>query len=169
MPSADRLRRRHLLLAGFMGSGKSTAGPLLATQLRLPYRELDERVQERYQLSIPEIFAFLGEEAFRRSESWELSRLLLDPPAVIALGGGAFHSRNQLLIPPHCPTIWLDVSLKLAWQRCRQDPNRPLAADLTAFRELYLARQADYRQALYHVRVEGKSPPAVAREIEGLI
>ena len=159
----------HILLVGFMGSGKSSVAGRLATQLGCTCWDLDERVEERYSLPIPCIFQRLGEIAFRRAEGWELSRLLFDPAAVIALGGGAFHSRNRKLISPRSITVWLDTELQLSWERCRNDPNRPLASDRQTFEHLYKQRRIDYQNALHRIRISHQRPREIVREIQELL
>lgn len=161
--------RAHLLLIGFMGSGKSTIAPWLASGLGCPCWELDQRVVDRYGLSIPTLFQQLGEAAFRRAEGWELSRLLLDPASVIALGGGAFHSLNRNRIPAHAITVWLDVELPVAWDRCRSDPNRPLAASRLLFERLYQQRQIDYQNAQHRIQVDQQTPQELSLEIQQLL
>ncbi len=159
----------HVLLVGFMGSGKSTVLPWLGSALGCACRELDERVVERYSLPIPSIFQRLGEETFRRAEGWELSRLLLDPASVIALGGGAFHSPNRERIPARSITLWLDIELPLAWQRCRYHPNRPLASNRQIFEQLYAQRRIDYQNARHRIQVAHQTPRQLIREIQDLL
>ena len=65
-----------LLLQGFMGTGKSTAGRLVAARAGVPFVDLDEAVEARAERSIPELFAADGEPAFRRLEAEELARAL---------------------------------------------------------------------------------------------
>jgi len=62
----------HVLLIGFMGSGKSTVGRLLAEELSMPFVDLDECVVEDAGMSIPEIFAVGGEERFRELETTDV-------------------------------------------------------------------------------------------------
>ena len=159
----------HILLVGFMGSGKSSVAGGLATLLGCTCWELDERVVQRCGLPIPCIFQQLGETAFRRAEGWELSRLLLDPAAVIALGGGAFHSLNRRLIPPRSITVWLDSEFQLNWERCRNDPNRPLASDRETFHHLFERRRIDYQNAQHRIRVSHQTPREIVRAIQQLL
>ncbi len=72
-----------------MGVGKSTVGRRLATALDLPFRDADNEVEAAAGRSIREIFAEMGEPAFRDGERRVIARLLDEPPHVLATGGGA--------------------------------------------------------------------------------
>jgi shikimate kinase/3-dehydroquinate synthase len=79
-----------LCLNGFMGTGKSTVGRRVAERAGAAFVDLDEAVEARAGMSIPDLFAAEGEAGFRRREAEELDRLLEAPgPRVVALGGGA--------------------------------------------------------------------------------
>ena len=78
-----------IALLGLRGAGKSTIGRRLARRLRVPFVELDRRVEEAAGLSLDEIFALHGQDYYRRLERDALERLLAeDRPAVVATGGG---------------------------------------------------------------------------------
>ena len=78
----------HIVLVGLPGSGKSTVGPLLAEQLGAPFMDLDAEIERRQRMSVSEIFASVGEEAFRAMERAMTQELVTRPPMVIAPGGG---------------------------------------------------------------------------------
>ncbi len=87
-----------LCLAGFMGSGKTTIGTLLARQLAWRFVDLDERIEASAGLAIPEIFERLGEPAFRQIEADQLRAALgraaeMKESTVLALGGGTYAQR----------------------------------------------------------------------------
>ena len=71
-----RLNRRLIALTGFMGCGKSTVARLLARQIGWIHADLDKRIVERANMAISDIFAQLGEPAFRKIEHEELRRIL---------------------------------------------------------------------------------------------
>ena len=78
-----------IILLGYMGSGKSTIGKLLAHSLALPFEDLDDFITRKEGKEISEIFAQKGEIYFRKQELAYLKELLSSPsPMVIALGGG---------------------------------------------------------------------------------
>src|ERR1700692_161596 len=92
-PRPSQSRVQVLCLAGFMGSGKTTIGALLARQLAWRFVDLDDRIEEAAGLRIPEIFERLGEAAFRQMEADQLRSALgrafeLKEYIVLALGGG---------------------------------------------------------------------------------
>lgn len=81
--------RQPLLLSGFMGTGKSTIGPIVASQANVPFVDLDATIEAAAGKSIARFFSEDGEPAFRNLEASTLRALLDDPtPRVIALGGG---------------------------------------------------------------------------------
>ncbi len=86
---------KSLLLAGFMGTGKSTVGPLAASRLGVPFVDTDELVAREAGESVPEIWRREGEASFRERERAVLEKLLADGVArVVALGGGTLLQRE---------------------------------------------------------------------------
>lgn len=77
-----------IFLIGFMGSGKSTAGRKLASQLNWSFIDLDEKIQKMEGMKIPDIFSLKGEPYFRKLETQALDELKLETNAVISTGGG---------------------------------------------------------------------------------
>ena len=78
-------------------------------------------------MSIPEIFASLGEPAFRDGERRVIARLLAERPGVLATGGGAFiEARTREEIAAHGTSVWLRADLETLWERVRDRPGRPL-------------------------------------------
>ncbi len=78
----------HVFLIGFMGAGKSTVGPRLATRLDLPFIDLDDRIEAEQGKSIADIFDADGESHFRALEREALEALAAEPDSVVACGGG---------------------------------------------------------------------------------
>ena len=77
-----------IFLIGFMGSGKSTAGRKLASQLNWSFIDLDEKIQKMEGMKIPDIFSIKGEPYFRKLETQALQELKLETNTVISTGGG---------------------------------------------------------------------------------
>src|SRR5215472_14601322 len=108
--------RAHVLcLAGFMGSGKTTIGALLARQLAWRFVDLDDRIEQAAGLRIPEIFERLGEPAFRQMEADQLRAALgrvfeWKESIVLALGGGTYAQIGapEFLRAASVPVVWLD-------------------------------------------------------------
>ncbi len=169
-----RINRRLLALTGFMGCGKSTVARLLARQIGWIHADLDKRIVASVGLTIPEIFAQLGEPAFRQTEHAELERILGEAvatakPTIVSLGGGTMaQSANvELLKQAGCATIWLQCSVEELMQRCSHITDRPLFKDEASFRQLYQERLPFYQLA--HYRVESSVEPLrVAQSIIAL-
>ena len=146
-----------IYLAGFMGSGKSTVGRLLADKLGWDFVDLDAEIEAREQTTIGQIFEVRGEAEFRRIESdmirfWvrEIER---GSPTVIALGGGAFvQPGNFDLIQNHGVSIWIDCSIGVIRARLAEVPqDRPLARDPEKFLQLFEDRRVGYARADFRV------------------
>ena len=157
---------RHIYLVGFMGSGKSTIGQVLARELGRVCIDLDDLIEEREGMAIPEIFDRHGEPHFREIETRLLLEILDLPPAVVAVGGGAFvQEYNRNLILEKGFAVWLNIPVDLAWERSSQVDNRPLARNRGAFESLFREREGLYRLSHLTVEIEGKSAAAICEEI----
>jgi shikimate kinase len=123
------LRTRTIVLVGLMGVGKSSVGRRLANALGLPFRDADAEVEAAAGRSIPDIFAQLGEPAFREGERRVIGRLLEEPPHVLATGGGAFmNEETRRLIADRAVSVWLKADLDVLVRRVSRKDNRPLIA-----------------------------------------
>ncbi len=123
------LRARTITLVGLMGVGKSSVGRRLANALELPFRDADTEVEAAAGRSIPDIFADLGEPAFREGERRVIARLLDEPPHVLATGGGAFmNDETRALIKARSLSVWLKADLDVLARRVSRKDNRPLIA-----------------------------------------
>ncbi|RPJ56810.1 MAG: shikimate kinase [Acidobacteria bacterium] len=157
---------KHVYLVGFMASGKSTVGPLLAARLNRPFRDLDDLIEKEQQMTIAEIFALKGEAYFRRVESRLLAQTAQLAPSVIGLGGGTYSSEvNREVVSENGVSVWLRIPLELAQNRCARISTRPLAKDPVRFKALFDVRQTHYCEARICVDVEGKPPSQIADEI----
>jgi shikimate kinase len=160
-----------LCLAGFMGSGKTTVGTLLARQLAWRFVDLDDRIEEAAGLHIPGIFERLGEPAFRQIEADQLRAVLgrvveLKESTVLALGGGTYAQTGapEFLRAAGVPVIWLDSPVEVLLARCMTMTGRPLFRDESSFRALHAQRLPSYEQADYRVDSSG-DPARVVAEI----
>jgi shikimate kinase len=173
-PSPSRGPQFHtqvLCLAGFMGSGKTTVGTLLARQLAWRFVDLDGRIEQAAGLSIPEIFERLGESAFRQIEADQLRLALgrvfeFKESMVLALGGGTYAQVGapEFLRAASVPVVWLDSPIEKLLTRCMTMTGRPLFRDENSFRTLYAQRLPSYQQADYRVDSSGE-PSRVVAEI----
>jgi len=159
-----------IYLAGFMGSGKSTVGRLLADELGWDFVDLDKEVEAAAGSAISDIFEHAGEPAFRlieRKALREQVQLVREGNArVVAIGGGAFcEPRNRERIEDSGVSIWLDVPWEKIWRRICQETNRPLARDRQRCEELFRKRQEHYAKADYRIPADLESPHEVVRAI----
>ena len=159
-----------LYLVGFMGSGKSAVGRLLADELGWPFADVDEDIETAHGVSIVEIFDQRGEDEFRRIEREALRKRVRDVeggrPLVLALGGGAFvDPANQKLLEERGVTMWLDCSFPRICTRLEGQTHRPLARDPDKFRQLYHDRRDAYGKAEYRIEADTDDTAAVVAEI----
>ena len=163
-------RRKLIFLLGFMGSGKSTVGELLAARIGWPFIDLDRAIEAGQGLTIREIFEGAGEPFFRRIERAALTEAAKIEPAVIALGGGTFVQPANLdfIRDSGGATIWLDCGLEELRRRCEGIDNRPKFRDAQSVAELYDQRLPYYRLAEYRVATESAVPQDVVEQILSL-
>jgi shikimate kinase len=139
----------HLVLVGMMGAGKSTVGRIVAHRLERPFLDSDEVIEERTGLTVREIFATAGEQAFRDLETAVLAEALAsEEPTVIAAAGGVVLSRQnrELLRTGDARVVWLLADPALLLDRVRSGMHRPL---LDADPAATLQRMWDEREPLY--------------------
>lgn len=148
-----------IYLCGFMASGKSTLGNVLADALGWDFRDLDEVIEEKEGASVKEIFNKKGEEYFREKE-WEyLLSLTRDFQGIVALGGGAL--QNQRIVDHlkvHGLLVFVDTPMELITERVYSSEERPIIFDesgkiksketlFTELKTLYSRRIDLYKQA----------------------
>ena len=160
--------KRHLVLVGLPGSGKSTVGGLVARALRAAFTDIDTLVAEAAGLSVSGIFETRGEAEFRRLERAAVLGALAAPPHVIAPGAGWIAEPGNLdaAIGSSC-LVYLMVTPDTAARRLGSDDSRPLLQGgdpVTRLRELLLTREPWYRRAGREIDASG-DPEAVAAEV----
>jgi shikimate kinase len=157
--------KERLVLVGFMGSGKSTVGSLVAQALGFEFRDMDAWIEARAGLSLPQIFAERGEDGFRAEELALAREIQGLPRLVVAAGGGAFtQPETRAALASGAFTVFLRCDLATALQRIRFDGSRPLAVSRERIGALFAERQPSYRLADFEVNAAAP-PEAVAREI----
>lgn len=160
-----------LLLVGFMGSGKTTTGRLLAQRLGWFFCDLDERIETAAGASIAAIFAHQGETAFRALEREQMEQVLAlsgdRHRMIVALGGGTFAQPGNLeyILASSAFTIFLDIPVDVLLMRCAQMTNRPLFRDEASFRHLYQQRLPFYRRAHLTIAAREDPPEAIVERI----
>jgi shikimate kinase len=119
--------RENVVLVGFMGSGKSSVGRLLARALGGRFVDTDKLVVERAGMPIPDIFAHHGEPWFRRAETGALRSLIGGIRLVVATGGGVVTiPENVAVLKELGFVVWLTASEEVIWSRVSRNKNRPL-------------------------------------------
>jgi shikimate kinase len=118
----------NIYLIGFMGSGKSTAGKRVASLLRWRFADIDQMVEQKEGMKVPEIFSARGEEYFRKAESAALTEVSGRTRTVVACGGGTPCSMENLQVMKSTGvTVYLKLpveNLVSRLSRCGND--RPL-------------------------------------------
>lgn len=162
-PHAAPAGLERVVLTGFMGSGKSTVGPLLAERLGWKFVDLDHEIERRDGRTVPQIFAEEGEAHFRRLEAAALASLLGRRRVVIALGGGAPEEvGNRLLLEqtPKTAVVFLAAPFETLLERCGKQPN---ATERPVLKDPALAARFERRQRIY-ARISGHTLQTAAMD-----
>ncbi len=166
---AETRRLENLALIGFMGTGKSSVGRLVARQLHFAFFDTDELVEARAHKRITEIFAEQGESVFREYERQVVVDLHHQLSAVISTGGGlGADPSNLVLLKQHSLVICLWASPETIWQRVRNQSHRPLLREAEPFgkiQRLLAERKPFYLQSDVLVNTERRSVPEVAQQV----
>ncbi|MBS7530166.1 shikimate kinase [Hazenella sp. IB182353] len=162
--------KRHLILIGFMGTGKSTVGKAVAELLQVPWRDTDLSLETEWGHSIPEYFKRYGENAFRQAETGMLAKCLAEKPAVITTGGGiVLHPGNRDLMIQNGYVIHLQADANTIIKRVKQDdPKRPLLAGNQVekkVQELMQEREGYYDFADFTIDTTASSLQKIINEV----
>lgn len=167
---------RSIILTGFMGTGKSTVGRLLARRLGYGFVDLDELIEKDAGMPVKDIFAEHGEPRFRELESKSIEKLasgVLGASLVVSTGGGAVVSeRNRSLLRGFGVIVCLRASGEEILRRVGNRPERPLLYGPD--REEKLKRLLGERQSAYsdcdlEVDTTGLRPEEVVGRILGYV
>jgi shikimate kinase len=161
--------KRHIVLVGLPGSGKSTVGKLVAAALAAPFIDVDALVTRKEGRPIPMIFAERGEAAFRQLERQEMDGALAGPPAVIAPGGGwAAQPGAMEAVQGRGLVVYLKMRSDAAASHAAPQGNRPtlMGEDPAAqMRQLLHEREPFYVKADATVEADRKVATKVADEV----
>lgn len=166
---------KNIILTGFMGTGKSTIGRLLAQQLQRPFIDMDVELEQRLGKPIAAVFAQEGEGAFRAAESDLCQELAQKVGLVISTGGGALvNPANRQLLGASGVLICLNASVDEILNRVAQNSDRPLLpGDREERRQrserLLVARRDAYGAMPHQIETTGKTPAQIIREIEAIL
>ena len=158
-----------IFLIGFMGSGKTTVGRLLAERLRRRFIDLDTWISQESGHSVTQIFAREGEAGFRSRESNALKETAQILSSVVSTGGGAacFEENLQLMLNTG-PVIALLVSAEEALKRTGSHSGRPLLErndPLAEARKLLRQRQMFYERADLKIETDEHAPEIIVSKI----
>lgn len=175
-PSAARAAKSNrICLIGLRGAGKSTLGALIASDLAVPFIELNTEIEAQVGVPVREIIALYGEEGYRQIEADTLSKITHDhDQIVLAVAGGIVssqHAFESVLLNFH--TIWIKAQPAEHMERVRaQGDLRPMAGNPQAMeqlRQILRAREEHYAKAAYQLDTSGKSIKTSRAELNGLL
>lgn len=160
MVNFGRFSSSRIFLIGYMASGKSSIGRVLAAKLNIDFLDTDKAIEELKGQSISEIFETSGEAAFRREERKMLSLALNLENIVVATGGGMPIESNHIdLMNQAGTTIFLETDLEILIKRISENGDRPLHSDthnIKSYAEkLFNKRRPIYAQAHYRISSNG--------------
>lgn len=160
-----------IVLVGLPGSGKSTVGRQLARRLAIPFVDSDQVIEQRLGCSIREFFEREGEARFRDIEQDTLDDLTRGPDVVLSTGGGScMREATRAFLHERGQVIYLRSVPEDIYRRIKHDCGRPLllvADPLQRLRELYEARDPQYRECAHYVIETGR--PSVATLVNMIV
>lgn len=160
---------KNIVLTGFMGTGKTEVGRLLARLLGYNFVDADSVIEEDQKMPITEIFKRFGEPHFRDIESEVIKRLSEMERVVVSTGGGAvLRQENMDNLRKKGIIICLMASPETIYERTKYDSSRPLLQvenPLQRIKELLDFRRPYYEKADIMIDTDGKTPEEVAQEI----
>lgn len=164
-----------IVLIGYMASGKSTIGKILAKELNLSFIDLDHYISDREQMSIPEIFTQKGEIYFRKIETKYLLEVLeKEQEFILSLGGGTpcYGNNMEIILNSDAASVYLKASIPTITERIRTGKRkRPLVAhlsneELPEFIGKHLfERQFYYLQSNHSIAVDGKQKYEIVNDL----
>lgn len=169
-----------IVLLGYMGSGKTTVGRILAERNKLQFQDLDDIISEREQQSISQLFSSKGEIYFRKKETEYLKEMLeANQKAVLTLGGGTpCYGMNMAFIKESgWKSVYLKTSIPTLVQRLRSESEqRPLISHLKSDEELtefigkhLFERSFYYDQASFKINTDHKTFEQLVKDIEEVL
>lgn len=159
----------NLVLAGFMGTGKSTVGRIVGARLGMPFVDTDAAIVRQTGWPIAAIFAEQDEAAFRRIEAEVCQRVAARGGQVVALGGGALlDGATRAAFEANGLVVCLTASFDAAAQRAEKGGGRPLFRDRAEAERLFRARADHYASLPHHIDTTGRTPGDIAEEVIAL-
>jgi shikimate kinase len=160
---------QNIALIGFMGSGKTTVGRLIADQLHFALVDTDHEIEARTGKTVAQIFEHSGEASFRQLEATLVRELEQRTRTVISTGGGLpANQANLESLKRHALVVCLWASPEKIWERVRHSTNRPLLNTPDPqgqIRTLLARREPHYRQADVLINTDLRSMREIAHQI----
>jgi len=164
--------KQNIYITGFMGTGKTTIGKLLAKKLNMKFSDMDELLEKEFKLPIAQFFSKHGEKAFRQKETDLIKKLSLKKELVIGTGGGVpVKPENRNLM--QSSGIILNLTAELDSIKSRLDSGeldkRPLWKDMKSVTALFNKRKQFYDNCDFQIITSNKKPEAIIDEILAMI
>jgi shikimate kinase len=162
------MKNKNIILVGFMGTGKTVTGRVLAEQTGLELVDMDAVIEEQQNRAISEIFATDGEAAFRTMERELVQELAQREGLIVSTGGGiVLNPENIADFEKSGLVVCLKASPEMIFQRVEKDASRPLLAgdkkaQITSILE---TRQPLYDAIAHCVDTDGLSAEETAKPI----
>ncbi len=170
---------RKIVLIGYMASGKTTIGKIVAEKLEVTHVDLDNLIEKEAQLSIENIFSEKGEIYFRKIEHTLFKKLFeLKESLIISTGGGTpCYSNNHLFLNDEgVVSVYLQASIDLLHDRLLTEKlKRPLVANKSeAELKEFIAKQLFersyyYNKSTFKISIDNKNPEDIVSEIIKLL
>jgi len=166
-----------ITLLGYMGSGKSTYGKLLAREMKYRFIDLDDYIVEKTNMSISEIFKNKGEKWFRDFETESLNDILKNNKLILSLGGGTpIYNDNMYIINSKSESIYLNASVITLYNYLKNERiNRPIIKELSdeelkKFISIHLIKRTPfYNLAKYKVITDYKNINDIVSELTAIV
>lgn len=165
---------KSLILVGFMGTGKTTVGRVLAQKLQLQMVDLDAVIVQEQQMEIGEIFVRYGEEQFRQMEYEVLCRYVVQPDLLISPGGGAvLRAENRAVMRANCVVISLMARPEVILERVNREATvrpvleqrEPGQTKLQRIEQVLQQRMPCYQEADLVLDTSDQSPEVLADQV----
>ena len=159
----------NVILVGFMGSGKTSVGNILAQRLDFEHLDTDDFLEKKYSLPIKKIFDAYGEDFFRNAETEVLKQFLEATAHVVSTGGGIMmKEKNRCYIEQMGLSIFLNTDFDILWERICSS-SRPLIKKHDYSKKkiavLYEQRQEAYKNADVSLNITNDTEEQIAEDI----
>ena len=144
---SDEKRVENIILMGFMGSGKSTVGRILASETVRPFFDIDSLIEDTCNMKISEIFEKSGEEYFRKIEAEICRKISCLNGCIIVTGGGIIKSKENInALKGNGKIYFINPDLSEIYKRLIDDTDRPLIKNKENIEKLYYERIEVYKR-----------------------